>query len=233
MEQYQHEHHHMKHQNHGVKNNIDTTMSFKNNKLSVHLEDDNKKPLKLIKNHEKIMHLIVVSEDLHEFYHLHPEQIDPKTFQTEIKLEKEKAYKAFVDITVEDKNYLIKPICISGGFNHQRMSLALDTVKSKEIEGKRIEFNHSPFLVNQKIELHFDIKNDKPDHYLGALGHVVIIDEQVEKFIHVHPKSDNETTFETYFDTPGKYKLWAEFKFGQKIVNFPYAFSVELKHVIQ
>ena len=77
-----------------------------------------------------------------------------------------------------------------------------------------------------RIELKFKIKNAIPDPYLGALGHVVIIDEQAEKFIHVHPISNNETIFETQFEKAGIYKLWAEFKFGQDIIAFPYVFSV-------
>src|SRR5690625_6712189 len=74
---------------------------------------------------------------------------------------------------------------------------------------------HGHFMVKKPIELKFKIKNAIPDPYLGALGHVVIIDEQAEKFIHVHPISNNETIFETQFEKAGIYKLWAEFKFGR------------------
>lgn len=232
MEQHQHEHQPMEHQNNKGKNQIDIAVSLQNNLLSVHVEDVNKNPPKLLENHERIMHLIVVSENLQEFHHLHPEQIDPKTFEAEIQMDDEKAYKAFVDITVEDMNYLIKPISISNGMNHQKKSLDLDTAKSKQIKGKQIEFNHSPFVCNQTIELNFHMENAKPDPYLGALGHVVIIDEQVEKFIHVHPKSDHATTFATSFDSAGKYKLWAEFKFGQEIIVFPYVFNVENEQMV-
>lgn len=232
MEQQHHHDHHMNHKEHGKKNEIDVTISYNNNLLSIHIEDSENKPPKLIMNHEKLLHLVVISEDLKEFLHLHPNQMDENTFEQEIKLEENKAFKAFVDITVEGKNFFIKPINVSRKDNSNKKPLKLDNIKSRTLQGKNIDFEHSPFVINQKVELHFNINNATPDPYLGALGHVVIVDEQLEKFIHVHPKNNNITTFETHFDTPGKYKLWAEFKFGQDIVIFPYVFEVNREQII-
>ena len=229
MEQHHHSQHQNRLQNHNLNNEINVSVSYKDNLITIYIEniDDIKTPIKLVKNHEKFMHLIIVSEDLNDFFHLHPEKVDANHFEQEINLSNEKKYKAFVDIIVEGKDYVIKPIAVnSSNKNEQKSPLKLDTLNKKEIQGYYIEMEHGHFMVNKTIELKFKIKNAIPDPYLGALGHVVIIDEQAEKFIHVHPISNNETIFETQFEKAGIYKLWAEFKFGQDIIAFPYVFSV-------
>lgn len=83
-------------------------------------------------------------------------------------------------------------------------------------------------MIHLRLErkLNFNIKNAIAEPYLGALGHVVIIDEKVEKFIHVHPISDESTLFQTQFDKPGLYKLWAEFKFDEAVTVYPFVIKV-------
>ncbi|MBB6451847.1 hypothetical protein HNQ94_000268 [Salirhabdus euzebyi] len=230
MEQHHHQHAHMDHQNHVSKNEVDVSVSNVKNNLSIYIEDKDKRAVKLVKNHEKLMHLIIVSSDLQEFYHLHPTQVDEKTFHAQIQLKDNKAYQAFVDVMVEGKSYLIRPIRIANSKeNHEdyKSSLELDSSNSKDIQGVNIELESSPFVVGKKVELNFKIADRIPDPYLGALGHVVITNEDVDKFIHVHPKSNSETKFEAHFEEGGKYKLWAEFKFGNDVIAFPYVFKVE------
>jgi hypothetical protein len=53
------------------------------------------------------------------------------------------------------------------------------------------------------------------------MGHVVILDENAQDFLHVHPANDREPIFETQFKQPGIYKIWAEFKQNGKVRAFP------------
>jgi hypothetical protein len=39
------------------------------------------------------------------------------------------------------------------------------------------EEKNNAFEVNKEITFNFDVKDGKPDPHLGALGHVVILDE--------------------------------------------------------
>lgn len=76
--------------------------------------------------------------------------------------------------------------------------------------------------------LSFDVHGEELQPYLGAMGHVVIIDENVEEFIHVHPSSTDDTKFEAHFSKAGHYKLWAEFKYSDVgVIAFPFVFKVE------
>lgn len=232
MEQH-HEHHHESHHRHAMsENEIITTVSYENKVLKVHLEDKEGNAPKLEVTHEELIHLIIVSEDLNEYYHLHPVQINDFTFEKEIFLTGH-SYRAFVDINPKGKAYIIEPIpfgvnSVSQSHNHHKHSvLQVDRQLTKEVQGKTVEFFHDQFEVGKDITLTFNNKNATPEPYLGALGHVVIIDDEVQEFIHVHPISDNETVFEAYFDKPGIYKLWAEFKFDEEVIAFPYVIEVK------
>src|SRR5699024_6896818 len=112
MEQHHHSQHQNGLQNHNLNNEIKDSDSYKDNLITIYIEniEDIKTPIKLIKNHEIFMHLIIVSEDLKDFFHLHPEKVGKNHFEQEINLSYEKEYKAFVDIIVEGKDYVIKPI---------------------------------------------------------------------------------------------------------------------------
>lgn len=232
MEQ-QHEHHHGSYQHFAMtESEIKTTVSYKDQILSVHLEDNEGKAPKLDMTHEELIHLIVVSEDLNEYLHLHPVQMNDSTFEEEIVLTGY-SYRAFVDINPQGKGYVIEPIPFKAGsvsqidFHDVHPVLQVDQELTKEDQGKTVEFKHDPFEVDKNIKLSFHINNAIPEPYLGALGHVVIIDDEVQEFIHVHPISDEETVFEAHFNKSGIYKLWAEFKFESKVIPFPFVIEVK------
>jgi hypothetical protein len=105
--------------------------------------------------------------------------------------------------------------------------LQIDRELKKEFHGMTVELKHDSFENGKEVKLIFNIDNAMPEPYLGALGYVVIIDDKVEEFIHVHPISDEKTVFMTHFSKPGVYKLWAEFKFDWEVVNFPSIIEVK------
>lgn len=236
MEQHQHhQNHEIQHHMHmdAAENDITITITYQDPILKIHLEDQEGNPPDLLQTHEKYMHLIVVSNDLQEFYHVHPEIVDEHTYEVNLALSSQ-VYKAFVDINPNGKQYLIEPNTIEINkenhyiHTHQNSmnSLKVDQEKLKEISGKKVELTHDPFKVGKDVTLHFDLKGETPNPYLGALGHVVIIDAEVKQFIHVHPQSEHETVFVAHFEEAGIYKLWAEFKFGEQVIAFPYVFEV-------
>ena len=47
--------------------------------------------------------------------------------------------------------------------------------------------------------------------YLGAKGHLVALREGDLAFLHVHP-DENRLRFEAHFPTPGRYRLFLQFK---------------------
>ncbi|MBY0221430.1 hypothetical protein [Sporosarcina aquimarina] len=90
-----------------------------------------------------------------------------------------------------------------------------------------MELKANNIEAGQDISLLFDLRGATPEPYLGALGHVVILDENAEHFIHVHPVSDDKTQFKTVLTEAGKYKLWAEFQFDGEV--YVYAYVIEIR----
>lgn len=209
---------------------VQATLIVENGELVITLKDQEGNPVSDLEvNHEKLLHLIVVSEDIKEYQHLHPQTNEPGIFKAAHSLE-DGEYKAFVDIKPKDLAYEVKPISFMIGAehpNHDTHSLAADTNLTKEAGNYQATLQPSSLNINENIQLKFDLFGKTPEQYLGALGHVVILDEKAENYIHVHPLEGNEPVFETKFTEPGIYKIWAEFKFNGEVFVFPYV--VEIK----
>jgi uncharacterized membrane protein YkoI len=230
-ESMDHQHSHQGHGNHSTSTTSEVTpkVSYANGEITIELKDKNNHAPELEVSHDKYMHLIVVSSDLKEYHHLHPEQKGEDTYQVKANLA-DNSYKAFVDIQPIGLQYAINPIDLQVGeahHAHDGNDLVPDTDFTKTINGQKVELTTRSFEVNKEVALNFDVKGEKPEEYLGALGHVVVLDETGEKYIHVHPVSNDKTIFETQFEKSGIYKLWAEFKFHGQVNAYPFVIEVK------
>ncbi|PAE44020.1 hypothetical protein [Bacillus sp. 7884-1] len=216
--------------NHNSESEVIPTLQVENGELIITLTDLAGNPVSELEvNHEKLLHLIVVSTDLKEYQHLHPQTNEPGVFKVAHSLQAGE-YKAFVDIKPTGKTYEVAPISFMVGENHnehEEDSLTVDTELTKEAGGHTVKLLPSSLKVNEDIQLTFDLGGDTPEQYLGALGHVVILDQKGDNYIHVHPLEGNEPVFATKFTEPGVYKIWAEFKFSGQVFVYPYV--VEIK----
>jgi uncharacterized membrane protein len=74
------------------------------------------------------------------------------------------------------------------------------------------------------------------ESYMAAMGHCAIISQDTQMFLHCHPEQLYPTTpdsrggpviaFHTLFPKPGRYKIWAQFKRGGKIVVADFVIDV-------
>ncbi|MGG7620782.1 hypothetical protein [Bacillus coreaensis] len=234
MEGNQHQHHH-KHSHGTHVNGLNTSnnnemvidVSYEEGKVKLHLADVEGKPTILETTHEKTMHLIIVSNDLEEFYHLHPEQINMHEFVAKVPLAKP-SYTVFVDINPKGIAYTIQPhrLNLNSDLLSNKAMLNKESNWRKEVNGRIVELVSKSMVVNEPVTISFQIENGTPQPYLGALGHVVIIDQEVEQFLHVHPISEKDTAFHTQFDKSGLYKLWVEFRFEGTVEAFPFVIEV-------
>ena len=207
---------------------VKPSIERKENELTVTLQDLDGNLFDDLKvTHEKLMHLIIVGEDLETFIHLHPEKVSEGTYRANYELE-EGMYKVYVDIKPHEKAYEIQPISLMVGDHHHddHATLEKETSLVKVIDNYEVELDVSSFSMKDHIVLSFNITGGEPEPYLGALGHVVIIDEKMEEFIHVHPSSIEVPVFEAHFSKPGMYKLWAEFKLDGTVHDFPFVLEI-------
>ncbi|KAA0544591.1 hypothetical protein FZW96_19470 [Bacillus sp. BGMRC 2118] len=223
------------HGDHGSDTNTESEVEIdfkaEENNIAIQLKDQQGEPLDdLDVNHEKLLHLIIVDEHLDQYYHLHPDKTGKGRFEMEKALE-DGNYKAFVDIKPANAAYHVEPIGFTIGKTeaaHGHGSLKPDQNFKKTVNGIETKLDINSFTVGEDITLAFSFDDSVVlQPYLGAMGHVVILDEAAENFIHVHPASDVETKFITNFDKPGIYKLWAEFQINEKVHTYPFVIEVK------
>lgn len=210
---------------------VKSTVEYKDGKLYIRLTDSSNQPVNDLEiNHEKLMHFIIVSEDLQQYYHVHPTKAGDGKFEVALPLQ-EGTYKAFIDIKPKDLTYHVEPVVVQVGNtadHHHETALTPETQFTKTMDGKTVTMKPGSFKAGEPITLSFSFTDGTvPEPYLGALGHVVILDEQGETYVHVHPASHTDTKFETTFAKPGIYKIWAEFQFQGKVITYPFTVKVD------
>lgn len=221
--------------NHSEKANteseVQVTVTEENDKIMLTLEDLKGNPVSNLEvNHEKLLHLIIVDEHLNQYYHVHPEETGPGKFEVGHQL-KDGAYKAFIDIKPSNLSYQVQPIEFTTGTSstdeHSHPSLQVDQNFTQTINGNSVTMKTTSLVSDEPVTLSFDVHGAKLEPYLGAMGHVVILDEHAEEYLHVHPVNEDAPVFETQFSEPGIYKIWAEFQINGRVSVYP--FVVEVK----
>lgn len=205
--------------------------------LQFHLERDGKRVEELEPTHEKLMHLILVRDSLDEFLHVHPEVAEDGRAQIDLTVPEAGSYQVYVDY---------QPMDGGPGTARSTLSVAGDARPAAELK------TNAPGEVNVG-ELHADIAivpsrdgksqaitlrlKDRQtggpvtdlEPYLGAMGHLVVIQTATKAYIHAHPehgKSTSEVTFEVHPPASGHYAGWAQFQRRGAIVTVPFVFAV-------
>ena len=155
--------------------------------------------------HEKPMHLLVVSSDLAEFAHIHPEPQADGTYKVTYTFPSGGGYKLYADFTPPGAKQVVDRYDVTvSGPERQRTPLAEDKSQTKTVESLAVTmFPDKPLRAGQELMLNFavaDAQSGKPvtdlQKYLGALAHFVIISEDTTEFLHAHPMEVNETKYD-------------------------------------
>ena len=151
--------------------------------------------------HEKPMHLLVVSKDLAEFYHIHPEPLADGTYRVQHTFPNGGDYKLYADFTPTNAKQVVERIDVKvSGAERPKVALAADKKLVKSVDGLKVVMKPSaPIKAGQELTLDFsafDAATGKPatdfQNYLGELAHFVIISEDLVDFVHAHPMAKGE-----------------------------------------
>ena len=206
--------------------------------LSIQLRDDAGAALeKFDVNHEKLMHLIVVSEDLSHFEHRHPEYDGQGTFRDELTFPAGGRYKLFADFLPAGGAQQTVGEWVEVEGKGEERPVEPDAELVKTVEGKVVELAIEGLAPNAETMLTFSFKDaasgrgiDDLEPYLGAVGHVVILSEDAETYLHVHPADEGatgpEAMFHTSFPASGTYKLWGQFQHEGRLITVPFVVNV-------
>ncbi|HUQ70528.1 MAG TPA: hypothetical protein VM165_13435, partial [Planctomycetaceae bacterium] len=206
--------------------------------LTFHLEQDGRRVGKLEPTHEKLMHLILVWDALDQFLHLHPEVSDDGQAKIDLTVPEPGLYHVYVDY---------QPAGGQPGTARTTLTVAGEARPAAELQtnapGKvtvgelsaDIEIAAGGDGKSQTITFRLkDRQTGDPvkdlEPYLGAMGHLVVIQAATKEYIHAHPEHGtseaSEVSFDVHTSAPGKYAGWAQFQRASAIVTVPFVFEV-------
>jgi hypothetical protein len=209
-------------------------------------------PVPLDIEHDKKMHLIVVSKDLAYFDHIHPEFQGTGNYDIQVVGKGENLTAQYANQTRFDfgGDYVLFADYRPTGANHQleRIGITLGgapyaakkftSLKAvSQIDGYEISFEPEGGKFLSEGTMHIaaivrkdgkEIPADQFENYLGAKAHVVVISEDTQNYLHVHPEVvSGRLDLHTTFGKPGVFRAWLQFKTDGKIHTADFTLVVE------
>lgn len=169
--------------------------------------------------HDKIMHVVLVRNDLKHFDHVHPEMNEAGIFSAPYIFSSSGLYRIWVDFTIDGMQHIIDfdinvPSNLEAGEKDMLNGIKVNFKSPKEI------------MAGKEIDLEFEIfdENNKPiaitEKFLGANAHLIDIDEKLEEFDHNHDEKfdkDNVISFRHEFSKSGRHRLWVQFLVNNRV----------------
>ncbi len=181
-------------------------------RLSFQLRSPRGAPVRFLEYvHEKPLHLLIVSEDLAEFAHVHPELAVGDRYEIAHTFAHAGRYRLYADFTPPGEAQRIVNFTITvKGQSRAAEKLIADKELAKQQNSLQLTLTPKQQLrAGEDIEFAFAIREaatGKPvanlEPYLGAWAHFVLIDPQHRSFIHAHPLEDSATAKPTQPDQP-------------------------------
>ena len=168
--------------------------------------------------HDKLMHLIVVKNDLSWFNHIHPTHKGNGTFEVSALLPQEGSYKLYADYTPTGQkqevsqrefatggaapapsNAVLTPDKMQGPWLVKKVAAHPEGDPDKKggaVYEVAMMPMPMPIKAGQDIMLHFQVRDAKGkpikdlQPYLGAMGHCVILSQDTTKYLHSHPMAE-------------------------------------------
>jgi hypothetical protein len=150
--------------------------------------------------HTKLLHLILVTEDLTQFLHVHPDYQGNGVFVLkDLVLPEVANYVVFADFTpTGDHQHYVRNTLTTNGAVAKQAELNISPIEVTA-GGLKMTLDLSQGLkAGEETSLKFHATDAQSgesitdlDEYLGAAGHLVIIDPTSQIYIHTHPAGHN------------------------------------------
>jgi Heavy metal binding domain len=206
-------------------------------------------------NHERLFHLFVVSRDLSEYQHIHPQLDADGSFTVETTLPREGLYKLHSDFfpaggTPQLIHQDLATTTDRRGAARAPDALVPDAALTKSVDGMRVslelgaggEAPPAGVLVPLKFRL-ADARTGAAvrdlEPYLGAWGHTLILNADQSHYLHSHPtemlpdgydpaatRGGPEVEFKAMFPEAGDYRIWTQFQRGGRVTTISFTVRV-------
>lgn len=189
-------------------------------------------------NHEKLLHLIVISKDLSYFNHIHPAYVGSGVFEIDNDFPFGGSYRMIADFKPTGGDAMTKMTWVGLQDEPEETSPVVPSEELVDIaDGVQAKLNIERLAARADSTLTFELSDAKTSEpiadlepYLGAIGHVVVLSEDGTRYVHVHAEDGQgagpKATFEASFPSIGIYKIWAQFQRGGRVFTVSYVVDV-------
>jgi hypothetical protein len=188
--------------------------------------------------HEKPAHLFLISQDLSDFHHLHPDVTGPGALMTPAPALAAKPYWVFCQVQPagEPEPLLLQETLQPTGSPLLPAQPLLPDAEQPKRSGP-FEFRLRPGkpchegMTTLQVEV---TENGQPvpriKPFLGAGAHAVLLSQDGRDFLHVHPMAEADPqglyhspiTLHTKIPHPGLYKLWVQTQIDDRLYTIPW-----------
>jgi hypothetical protein len=153
--------------------------------------------------HEKLLHMVIVRDDLTNYQHLHPELGSDGYFTTSVKFATAGNYRIVTDFTIQEgmtaANYVLGTDIIIKGDVAKPTALPAAT-NLVTVDGYKVTLSGTMSASEHGMLMATITKNGLPvnfENYLGAFGHLVAIRQGDFAYAHMHPEGHDHDAMGT------------------------------------
>ena len=215
-----------------AKQNQDITLS-----MTPKMKDKPEEQVPLEVAHTKKIHLIVVSDDLSWFNHIHPEYNADGSYSVKEKFPFAGKYTLFADYKPSGGNHTVDVLNVNvTGTVPAVKTYGADKLTGDAGDGFSVKLSAEGGKFLTKMPMHINgvvMQNGKEvdvntlEDYLGAKAHMVVVSLAEKKYLHVHPSVEGaKFDLHTTFEKPGVYRGWIQFQSKGKVYTSDFVMNV-------
>ena len=218
--------------------------------------DQLRNPIRYLEHvHERPIHLMIISLDLEEFAHIHPEVNEFGVWEVSHTFSSGGKYQLYADFTSPGARRRVEVFEVTvHGQPRPKSRMAVTPPAVKTVSGEPVILEAAGEIrALKEIELRFQLGDGRSpvtglQPYLGAWAHAVIASEDLSSFTHAHPFEESGSTIKpseahvhnpetlgpapkqiripTSFVKGGLYKIWLQIQIAGKVETVPFVINV-------
>ena len=190
--------------------------------------------------HERPFHLFILSRDLSQFAHVHPQPTPDGGFALRQDIAAGE-YMLIADFLPSGGTpQLVQRAVATPGYAGPLFGSAAELAMSgseQVVGGLRIVMDAVSPAPRRETALRFHLSDASTglpatdlEPYLGAAGHLLVVNQDLTAAMHGHPEgvatSGPMVTFAPVFPAPGRYKMWVQFQRRGAVVTAAFVVTV-------